>query len=79
MTANPTLNRRILVVFHSMGLSCIGSAIFLQILAFYSILNYGYFRAVETNVTILLCEIGLAVFGLIYLIYLYQQKIQSIK
>jgi hypothetical protein len=79
MTLNSTLNRRILVTFHGLGLSCIGGAIFLQILTFTSILTQGYFKAVEANPTILSLEIVLTTFALIYFIYIYQRLIRSVK
>jgi hypothetical protein len=79
MTANATFNRRIHVVFHGLGLSCIGGAIFLQILAFSSILYQGYFKAVENNPAILSSEIVLTAFALIYFIYIYQRLIRSVK
>jgi len=65
--------------FHSLGLSCLGGAIFLQILVFMDILQHGYFIAVENNPTILIFEIVLTAFALIYFIYIYQRFIRSIK
>jgi hypothetical protein len=74
-----TLNRRLRMAFHGLGLSCTGGAIFLQILMFSSILYKGYFWAVETNPAILLIEIVLTAFSLVYFIYIFQRLIQSIK
>jgi len=79
MTADSTSNRRIYLAFHGLGLSCIGGAIFLQILAFSSILYQGYFEAVEKNPAILSSEIVLTAFALIYFIYIYQRLIRSVK
>jgi hypothetical protein len=79
MTLDSTFNRKILVAFHGLGLSCLGGAIFLQILTFSSILTQGYFKAVETNPTILSLEIALTAFALIYFIYIYQRLIRSVK
>ncbi len=79
MTINTKLDRRIRMFFHSLGLSCIGGAIFLQILVFSDILNRGYFVAIETNPAILTFEIALTAFTLIYFIYVYQHFIRSIK
>ena len=67
------------VLLHSFGLSCLGGAIFLQILVFTDILQHGYFMAVENNPAILTFEIFLTVFALIYFIYVYQRFIRSIK
>jgi hypothetical protein len=79
MTADSTFNRRVYLAFHGLGLSCIGGAIFLQILAFSSILYQGYFEAVEKNPAILLSEIVLTAFALIYFIYIYQRLIRSVR
>jgi hypothetical protein len=67
------------VLFHTLGLSCLGGAIFLQILVFTDILQHGYFRAMENNPAILMLEIALTAFALIYFIYIYQRFIRSIK
>ena len=77
MTSDEAFKRRVNVVFHGLGLSCIGGAIFLQILAFSSILYQGYFKAVENNPTILSSEIILTAFAVIYFIYIYQLLIRQ--
>lgn len=79
MKAAPKIQRRILILIHSLGLSCLGGAIFLQILVFMDILQHGYFMAVENNPVILTFEIILTFFALIYFIYMYQRFIRSIK
>jgi len=79
MKANTKLDRRIRVLFHSLGLSSLGGAIFLQILVFTDILQHGYFMAVENNPAILLFEIALTLFAFIYFIFIYQRFIRSIK
>jgi len=79
MKANPKLDRRMRVLFHTLGLSCLGGAIFLQILVFTDILQHGYFIAAENNPAILIFEIVLTFFALIYFIYIYQRFIRSIK
>jgi len=76
MTIDPKLNHKITLVIHSLGLSCLGGAIFLQILVFSNILMQGYFRAVEPNSTILALEILLTVFTTIYFIYIYEKVIR---
>jgi hypothetical protein len=73
------LNRQILMLIHTLGLSCLGGAIFLQILVFTDILQHGYFMAVENNPAILILEIILTAFAVVYFIYLYQHLIRSIK
>lgn len=79
MKADTKLDRRIRVLFHTLGLSCLGGAIFLQILVFTDILQHGYFMAIENNPAILIFEIVLTFFTLIYFIYMYQRFIRSVK
>jgi hypothetical protein len=79
MKINAKPDRRIRALFHTLGLSCLGGAIFLQVLVFTDILQHGYFMAVENNPAILIFEILLTVFALIYFIYIYQRFIRSIK
>jgi hypothetical protein len=79
MTLSLTFSRKFLLVFHGLGLSCTGGAIFLQILMFASIVYKGYFWAVETNPAILSIEIGLTAFAIVYFIYIYQFLIRSLK
>lgn len=79
MKVNTKLDRRMRVLFHSLGLSCLGGAIFLQILVFTDILQHGYFMAIENNPAILIFEIALTAFALIYFIYIYQRFIRSVK
>jgi len=72
MTAvSPNRKKRLLV--HSFGLSCLGGAIFLQILVFVDIVRRGYFIAVERNPVILTVEVGLTICALVYFVYLYQR------
>jgi len=69
---------RLRLVFHSLGLSCLGGAVFLQILVFKDILQQGYFMGIEKNPLILELEIALTIFAAIYLIHLYVSKIRSL-
>ena len=77
MTINPKLNRTISLIINSLGLSCLGGAIFLQVLVFSNILMQGYFRAAETNPVILMLEVTLTVFTVGYFLYLYQKLIRT--
>ncbi len=81
MTMNATLrtDRRMQVLFHTLGLSCLGGAIFLQLLVFTDILTRGYFMAVEKNPAILAFEVLLTVFSLVYFIFIYHRFIHSIR
>jgi hypothetical protein len=72
-------DRRMQALFHTLGLSCLGGAIFLQILVFTDILTHGYFIAVENNTAILTFEIVLTAFSSLYFIYIYQRFIRSMK
>lgn len=72
-------NHRAQVLFHTLGLSCLGGAIFLQLLVFTDILQHGYFMAVESNPAILSFEIILTVFSALYFAYMYQRFIRSIR
>ena len=77
MTIDAKLNRTISRIINSLGLSCLGGAIFLQVLVFSNILMQGYFRAVETNSVILMLELTLTVFTAGYFLYLYQKVIKT--
>jgi hypothetical protein len=70
-------DHRAQVLFHTLGLSCLGGAIFLQLLVFTDILQHGYFMAVENNPAILSFEILLTAFSAIYFAYMYQRFIRS--
>ena len=79
MTSETRQDHRAQVLFHVLGLSCLGGAIFLQVLVFTDILTNGYFMAVERNPTILSFEVLLTAFSLIYFVYIYQRFIRSIR
>ena len=79
MTLTPAFSRRMRFAFHSLGLSCLGGAIFLQILVFADILQRGYFMAVEQNPAILTFEVVLTGFALVYFIYLYQRLMRAVR
>ena len=69
---------RLRFMFHSFGLGCVSSAIFLQALVFWDISQTGFFRATEQNQMILSFEVFLSIFALIYFVYMYQRQIRSI-
>jgi hypothetical protein len=79
MRATTPFSRRARALFHTLGLSCLGGAIFLQTLVFADILQHGYFTAVEQNPTILAFEVTLTAFALIYFGYIYQRLIRSVR
>ena len=72
-------NRRLRQIIHSLGFSCIGGAIFLQVLVFMDILRKGYFMAAENNLLILTVEVILTFFGLIYFFYIYRWFLKSLR
>ncbi|MFP3985775.1 MAG: hypothetical protein ACLFU9_07435 [Candidatus Bathyarchaeia archaeon] len=73
------VNPRLLRLIHCLGLSCIGGAIFLQILVFSNIVSQGYFLAVEQNQLILALEVMLTFFAFIYFLYVYRRLIYTLK
>jgi len=73
------LGGRVRVLFHILGLSCLGSSIFLQVLVFMDIMHQGYFLAVEKNQAILWGEVAFTVFTLVYFLYLYVSTLRSIR
>jgi hypothetical protein len=75
----PKVSRRLLQLLHCLGFSCIGGAVFLQILVFADIVVQGYFFAVEKNQLILSLEVVLTLFALIYFLYVYQRFMRSLK
>ena len=79
MTLSPTFTRRMRVIFHTLGLSCVGGAIFLQAIVFSGIIQQGYFMAIEQNMTILSFEVVLTVFAIIYFVYIYERLIRSVR
>jgi hypothetical protein len=79
MTTLPTFSRRARALFHTLGLSCLGGAIFLQTLVFADILQHGYFMAVEQNQAVLTFEVVLTGFALVYFIYIYQRLMRSVR
>jgi len=68
-----------LLFFHSLGLGCLSSSIFLQILVFKDIIQQGYFIAKEQNQLILSLEVFLSVFAVVYFVYIYQRYVRSLK
>ena len=77
--ASPRTTNRMRILFHSLGLSCVGGALFLEILVFTDIIQHGYFMAVEKNPAILAFEICLTAFSLLYFVYMYQRFIRSFR
>jgi hypothetical protein len=79
MNLNVKLDRRLRVLIHSLGLSCLGGAIFLQVLVFTDIFQHGYFTAVEKNPAILSFEMVLTFVALVYFVFMYQRFIRSLR
>jgi len=67
------------LLFHSLGLGCLSTAIFLQVLVFKDIIQQGYFLATEKNQLILSLEVFLTFFAVIYFIYMYQRFVRSLR
>lgn len=51
---------------HCLGLACLASAISLEVLMFIDIVSHGYFLVIESNLSILRCEVLLIIFTIIY-------------
>ncbi len=64
-------------MFHGLGLSSLGSALFLQGTVFMSIWRYGYFRGFEQNSMILSSELALTGFAAVYFGYMFLRFIFS--
>ena len=75
----PKLNRRWVTLINCMGLSCLGSALFLQSIVIAGILQNGYFRGIEQNPIVLLFEAAITIFGITYFGYLFVRFIISHK
>ena len=67
----------IYLIFHSLGLSCLAGAVFLQALVFIDILQHGYFMAVENNQAILIFETVLTAFAVFYFVCIYLHFIRT--
>ncbi len=67
----PNFRRALRFFVHGLGLSSLGSALFLQTLVFLSIRQNGYFRGVEQNGLLLNAEIALTAFAIVYFVYLF--------
>ena len=64
---------RLRILLHTLGLSCLGGTLFLQILVFADILFYGRFIAIENNPIVLTFEITLTTYAIGYFAYLYRK------
>jgi hypothetical protein len=64
------MNKWLRFLIHGLGLSSLGSALFLQSTVFTSILEKGYFKGIEQNSTILYLEIILTAFAITYFAYM---------
>lgn len=66
-------------VLHCLGLGCLISAVFLEALTFRDILLKGYFFANEPNQLVLVAEVGLTAFAILYTIFLCIQFFLKLK
>ena len=72
-----SFKRKLSVLVHGIGLSSLGSALFLQSVVFSSILQNGYFRGIEQNHFILNSEIALTGCAIAYFAYMFIRFIFS--
>jgi len=67
----PGISRKLKILLHIIGLSTIGSALFLQTLVCTSIIKNGYFRGFEQNQAVIITELALTFFGIVYFAVFY--------
>ena len=72
-----SISRRLRWLIDILGFSCIGAAIFLQILIFVNIALQSYFYAIEPNPIILSIEVILTIFAFIYFVRIYKWFLDS--
>ncbi len=77
MASLPKMGRKWGTFLHSIGLSSIGGALFLQITVFSNIAKYGYFRGIEQNQVVLTAEIALTAFAVTYFAYMFLRFLWS--
>ncbi len=73
----PKINKKMSTILHSLGLSSIGGALFLQGTVFTDILRFGYFRGIEQNPLILSSELALTGVGVAYFAFMFGRFILS--
>ena len=79
MASLPRIGGKWNTILHGLGLSSLGSALFLQATVFSGILQNGYFRGVEQNPMILYSEIALTAFAIAYFGYMFLRFVFSTK
>lgn len=62
-------------VFHVLGLSCLGSAVFLMVYIFYHVALYGGIICIEQNLFIVTCEVGMTALAVIYFSYVFSKTL----
>jgi hypothetical protein len=67
------------LLFHTLGISCLGGAVFLEALVFSDILQHGYFYAMETEPFILTLELLLTIYTAIYLAYMFYRLMKRLE
>ena len=67
------------LAFHTLGFSCLGGAIFLELLVFYDIVTHGFFYGYEHNALILAFEITLSGFVVVYFSVMYVTFIRLVR
>jgi len=66
-------------VFHVLGLSCLGSAVFLMIYVFYHVVVYGGIICVEPNLFIVACEVAMSVIAVVYFGYVFGKTLMKLE
>ena len=66
-------------LFHGLGVGCVSSAVFLQLLVFWGIIESGVFVASERNPLVLATEFLMSVFALVYFVYVAKKMLERVK
>jgi len=69
--------KKVWLLFHSFGIGCLSTSVFLQALVLWSIYKDGKFVAEEQNPAILMFEVFMTAFAAIYLLYILREPLRN--
>jgi len=64
-------------IFHVLGLSCLGSAVFLMVYVFYHVALYGGIICIEPNLFIVAWEVGMTALAVVYFGYVFSKTLMK--
>ncbi|MEM4143978.1 MAG: hypothetical protein QW445_07575 [Candidatus Bathyarchaeia archaeon] len=64
------------LVVHVLGAACLGGAVLLQALVFFTIAVEGRFVGCEVNSAVLAAEVALSLYALVYYVYFYRKLLE---